>query len=267
MRGHSPNITSKIEDVLVFIKGHYPAMKAKDVRDYLKAHLAAFNIQESQVPSVRAIQVRLNKPENVSRVERIQADPLNRLWSVGIGMKHGISAAIVPVLMKISRIEHARDELTYDLTVRKAAWVEYLYPALDEVIRRRRPKLKSEQRAWLAYCIAEQYAKLEELQRTSQGESDSERPELDTTDLDLRFLIEEDVSNKSVGDAGSFIQFPEMMRLVSSLFESGRVAELDKHPLTRNELGNLFYTASQEDIDRLNKQLLKNTQDLEQPSQ
>jgi len=258
MRGHSPNITSKVEDILVFVKGHFPAMKPREIRTHILQHLEAFDLKESQVPRVRSIQNKLNKPENRTRIEKIKSDALNQPWNVGLGMKYGISPGIVPVLLRITRIETEAggDELTYDVTVRKALWVDYLYPTVDEILRRRRPKLNAGQRAWVIYSIAEQYAKLDELEETSNGK-DTGKPALDTTDLDFRFLVKEDVSNKSIGDAGAYVRLPEFARVVSSLVESDRILTIKEHPLTRSELGDYFKAAPQKKIDQLNRQLQK----------
>lgn len=259
MRGHAPNITQRVEDILVFVKGHFPAMKPQGIREHILGHLNAFNLLEEQVPSVRSIQAKLNKPENRERIERMMADPLNRLWSVGLGREYGISPSIVPMLLQITRTEMSGGpgELTYDLTVRKAQWVDYLYPALSEIIKRGRPKLNSAQRAWVLYCVAEQYAKLEELEGMSNEQSASDTPALDTSDLDYRFLIEEDVSNKSIGDASAYVRMPEIMSYVRSLLDSNRLLTIKEHPLTREELGERYRDTPQSEIDRLNRQLRK----------
>jgi hypothetical protein len=257
MRGHSPNITKKVEDVLVFVKGHFPDLKPREIQAYIRLHLKTFDIKENQVPSVRSIQSKMNKPENRSRIERIQNDPLNNLWNIGLGMKRGVSAAIVPVLLLVAKIELDSNQLTYDLTIRKALWLDYLYPTLDEIIKRRRPKLNLEQRGWLAYCIAEEYAKFEELQTIAAPNDSSTGFTLNTEDLDYQFMIKERVSDKDIGDIGAFIRLPEFSRFISKLFENNRMATIGERPLTVQELNPVLENISPKKLDELNKQLKK----------
>jgi hypothetical protein len=264
MRGHSPNITKQVEATLVFVQGHFPTMKPKEIQAYIKLHSKTFDIKENQVPSVRSIQSKLNKPENHSKIEKIKSDPLNRLWSVSLGMKHGISPEVVPVLLEIARFENESGKINikYDLTIRKALWIGYLLPSLAGIIKRRRPKLTSVQRAWLIYCIAEQYSKLEEMQQVSQGDA-SGKFEVDTSDLDYTFLIQEDVSDKAVTETGSRLQFPAIMRFTNFLSETKRYLKIKDHPLTKEELDGFLEDVPQDEVDQLNRKIQKSAEKLE----
>jgi hypothetical protein len=257
MRGHSPNITKKVEDVLVFVKGHFPDMKPREIQSYIRLHLNAFDIKEHQIPSVRSIQSKMNKPENRGKIERIQTDPLNNLWNIGNGKKYGVSSTIIPILLLIAKTELDSKQLTYDLTIRKALWLDYLYPTLDEILKRRRPKLNLEQRVWLAYCIAEEYAKLEELQTMATPGGSGVGFTLNTEDLDYQFLIKERVSAKAIGDMGAFVRLPEFSRFLSSLVEKNRMATIRERPLTAEEFSPIFENVSSKNLDELNKRLKK----------
>ena len=264
MRGHSPNISQEVEDTLVFIKGHFPDMKPRQIQTHIKQNLKAFKLKENQVPSVRSIQNKLNKAENRKKIERIKNDALNQHWNIGLGRKYGIPAYIVPILIQIKQIENNSDGLTHYLTIRKARWVEYLYPTLEPIFRRQRPKLYSEQRIWLLYIIAEEYAKLEEIYEIKTGEKTPLIPAPDTSDLDYRFLVKEDISDESIVDVLLRTRLSETADLLRSLITDERAHKIKEHPITKGELKQIWGDVSQKFVDRLNIHLQKAAKELEQ---
>jgi hypothetical protein len=260
MRGHSPNIRQEVKDTIVFIKGHFPNMKPRQIRVHIKQNLKMFKLNQNQVPSVRSIQKILNKPENRKNIERIKNDALNQRWNIGLGMKYGITANIVPVLIKIKQNENLSD----DLTIRKARWIEYLYPTLELIFKRRRPNINQEERIGLIYLIAENYAKLEEIFEIKNGVNNTPIHAMDTSDIDNMYLVKEDISNENITGLSVNIQFFETERLLSSLLTSERIRNIKEHPITEGELKAIWGKFSQKAANRLNEAVQKANREIEQ---
>jgi hypothetical protein len=257
MRGNSPNITKSVENTIVFIKGHHPTMTAKEIRSELTRHYEIYKLKKRQIPSVRSIQNKLKKPKNKENIQKILNDPLNQKWNISLGKKYGIIASAVPILIDIKQLENNRDDLPNGLTLRKAQWVEYLYPALNGILKRQRPELDLEQRIWRIYVIAEEYSKIEEIYEIK---ADSETPSpslLDTSDLDNKFFINEDLSDDSIVDASIHHRLTETRDLLRSLITNERASKIKEQPITKEELQPIWGAFSQQAAVSLNKTLNK----------
>jgi hypothetical protein len=261
MRGHSPNITKAVENTIVFIKSRHPNMTAKEIHEDLRQHYEIYNLAKRQIPKVRSIQNKLKKPKNKETLERIKNDPLSRHWNISLGRKYGISAQVVPILIHIKQIENDnRDKLPDELTIREAQWVEYLYPALNEILIRQRRELDPEERIWRIYFIAREYAKAEEMCEIKAMEKTTSISIPDTPNLDTKFLIEEDISDDSIADFTIHRQVYEFLRPKINI---ERIANIREQPITKSELEPFFGRFSQKFAKRLNASLRKAARDLE----
>jgi hypothetical protein len=121
MRGHAPNITKKVESVILLVKGTNQKFSANQVRNHIKHNLKLYKLNENQIPSVRSIQDRLSTPENLRKVEKIRNSSPDKAWSIGSLTKYDLAASAIPILLAIQNDRRQNGQPL--LTVGEARWV------------------------------------------------------------------------------------------------------------------------------------------------
>ncbi len=133
MRGHAPNITKEVENVVVAVKGTNPKYAANQIRKHIKDNLKIFRLKDNQVPSVRSMQVILSKPENRRKVKKIMNNPLDKPWSIGSCEEYNIPADIIPTLIEWEQVGQPK------FTIRQARWFARLKLVVFEMSEKKRP--------------------------------------------------------------------------------------------------------------------------------
>ncbi len=124
MRGHAPNITKKVESVVIVVKGNNPKFTANLIRQHIKQNSNIYKLRDNQIPSARSIQNRLSNPENRRKVEKMKDNSLDKAWSMGRLAKDELSPEAIPMLLEIQ--EQRRIDEQSPLSIREAKWVSRL---------------------------------------------------------------------------------------------------------------------------------------------
>jgi hypothetical protein len=89
--------------------------------------------------------------------------------------------------------------------------------------------------------------------KTIEKKSSKSNP--DTSNLDKRFLVEEDVSDNSIADIAVHRQLSATGNLLHSLLDMERIRNIKEQPILKAELESIWGDFAQKAADRLNKAL------------
>lgn len=196
-------MTTKREviDTILHVKAAHNGKKysANQVRSYIFSNLEEINdafkykLSKKDIPGKRTIErIIANNPDKIEeiklRIKKNYDTCLDKRWSIGNGLKHGISNNVIPLLIRI------RSKLKkHPLTVRHARWISYLYPAIERLVNEQYPdNIEEQDKRYI--LIPREYALREKFC------SDMER-DFDTSDFDTLFFEYRDISEEAIGYA------------------------------------------------------------------
>lgn len=156
-------------------------LKKKHTAEWYRNRVAQnLSLLEVKNPSVRSYEDKLKHIREQLR----KKNPLDKTWNLGACPDNDISGAVIPILIRLKM------KIGNMLTIRRAKWLNILYPALKTIVETQFPNDINEQDKRYA-IIPREYAAREKFYKAVGRD-------LDTSDVDTLFFHYGDISESAL---------------------------------------------------------------------
>ena len=125
LRGR-PGLSQEIKDALTKIRRRHPNWSIRDIE---KKFPEFFPHLKDKAPKRSSILNYFNNEEKVN-LARIEESDIDKLWSIGRSFTYTGNIPINPEAVK--RIIKIQQKANYPITIRKARWISYLSPSIED---------------------------------------------------------------------------------------------------------------------------------------
>jgi hypothetical protein len=205
---------------LVYKEQDYQRKKKHPAKWYRDQVAQILSLLDEKNPAIRSYEDKLKGIKEQLR----KKNPLDKPWNVGTCMDNGISGEVIPILIRLKM------KMGNMLTIRRARWLNILYPALKPMVEAQFPNNIAEQDKRYA-IIPREYAAREKFYKAVGRD-------MDTTDLDTLFFHYCDISEETLGLVITDNIFISQTPIPFSEFSEQDMSELTSKvgPLTKKEI-------------------------------